>query len=280
MHVRRLHAGLSTAVPGRWQAGLRRSARRIHPQRAAAEPRGRRLGQWPSPSRQRDRRRRQCRGRRRRCARACGRRATGALGQRGAGQLQLADLPPPQGQGLRRFRRGPASGGHRQCHAHRLSRRATGQALFHRGHGPLARPSLGAADRAPGRLGDPAQHQRNRGDYRAPALCRGKTGPRRWSRLRSVPPNPDACPAPASRGEDDAGRHLAAPGLLRPCQGPRGVHAGRSAACAQQGRHHRRLDPGRPGCARPGRRRAAQPHIHLCLPQAADRSIPLRADDQ
>jgi sarcosine oxidase subunit alpha len=53
-------------------------------------------------------------------------------------------------------------------------------------------------------------------------------------RLRPVPANANAPPPPASRGEDDARRHLAAPGLLWQAGGTRSLHAGRSPACAQK----------------------------------------------
>ncbi len=81
-------------------------------------------------------------------------------------------------------------------------------------------------------------------------------------------------------GRDDARRHLAAPGLLRQGRGPRRLHAGRSPACAQQGRADRCVHPRRPGRARPGCRRTAQPDVHLRISQAAGGPFALCADDQ
>ena len=108
-------------------------------------------------------------------------------------------FPHKQGQGFRRFRRGPAGPGPRERHRRRLRQYRAAEALFHRRHGPVPGPPFRRRRRAHARQGDqdaiwPAiAVTTQRPPYRA-----GEIRPSRRPHLRARAPHGDASPPSAS----------------------------------------------------------------------------------
>jgi sarcosine oxidase subunit alpha len=139
----------------------------------------------------------------------------------------MADLPAPQGQGLRRLRRRPAGARHRQRHRHRLPRCATGQALLHRGHGPVpgrhsALPTARLVAASTQRSISETGVTTARPPFEAEKLAH--VAGRAFDPYRQTP-----CTSAMWKPGEDACRHLAASRLLR--QGQSATPACRPKRC-------------------------------------------------
>ena len=93
----------------------------------------------------------------------------------------------------------------------------------------------------PGRDGGPGRRH-----HMAPAVRGGEVRPSRRPRLPSGAPHGDASAPSGGRCADDAGRPVAATGLVRPPPGARDLHPRRGHGGARERRPDRRLDVGWP----------------------------------
>ena len=133
----------------------------------------------------------------------------------------LADLQSPEGQGLRRFRRGPAGEGPGERRRRRLRRHRAAEALLHRRHGAVAGQAFRRHRRPHPRQGDRPRPRHAQRHHPAPALRAGKDRPARRPGLRSGAAHRHASPPPGTRRAHDARGRLVASGLLRPQGRPR-----------------------------------------------------------
>ncbi len=103
----------------------------------------------------------------------------------------LADLPARQGQGLRRFRRGPQIQGPDQRHRRRLRQCRAAEALFDRRHGPEPGQAFrrrGGAHRGARDRREPEPHERRRPSARPTRRRSSATWPAACSSRSAAPP--------------------------------------------------------------------------------------------